>query len=109
MSRTMRTATLLAAALALGAGTAEASSDDAWAAFAQTVEAKCLAAARDMLDAPRAEVDPFGSERYGLAIVTGTAKGTTTTVSHICVMDKQTEAAELGSELSADRVVVPAE
>ena len=104
MSKTMRTATLLAAALALCAGTAEASSDDAWAAFAQTVETKCLAAAKDMLDAPRAVVDPFG-----LAIVTGTAKGTTTEVSHICVMDKQTEAAELGSELGADRVAVPAE
>ncbi|MEH6689992.1 MAG: hypothetical protein V7774_02270 [Pseudorhizobium pelagicum] len=109
MSKTMRTATLLAAALALCAGTAEASSDDAWAAFAQTVETKCLAAAKDMLDAPRAVVDPFGSESYGLAIVTGTAKGTTTEVSHICVMDKQTEAAELGSELGTDRVAVPAE
>jgi hypothetical protein len=109
MLKFARTASLLAATILPGAGTAEASSDDAWAAFAQTVEAKCLAAAKDTLDAPRVVVDPFGSERYGLAIVTGKAKGTMTTVSHICVMDKQTEAAELGSELGAEQVVVPAE
>jgi hypothetical protein len=109
MLKTMRTTALLAAMLALGAVQAEASSEDAWAEFAQTVEARCLTTAKDMLDAPRAVVDPFGSESYGLAIVTGTAKGTTTTVSHICVMDKQTQAAELGSELGAEQVTVPAE
>lgn len=109
MLKSTRTAPLLAAALALGAGHAQASSEDAWAAFAQTVETNCLAAAKDRLDGAQAVVDPFGSERFGLAIVTGTAKGTTTTVSHICVMDKQTEAAELGSELGADQVTVTTE
>ncbi|MCF6370381.1 hypothetical protein [Rhizobium halophilum] len=101
----LATITLLAAA-----GSASAASDDAWAQFARTVEEKCLAAAADMIEAPRAVVDPFGSERFGLAILTGKAKGADATISHICVMDKQSETVELGSELSADELrVTPGE
>ncbi|MCJ8517396.1 hypothetical protein ABID21_000152 [Pseudorhizobium tarimense] len=100
---------LVAFAILGTATTAVASSDDAWKEFAATVEQKCLAAAGDMLDAPEAVVDPFGSARFGLAIVTGKAKGTDTMASHICVLDKQSETVEIGSELSAEQVRIKAD
>lgn len=83
-----------------------ASSDDAWEAFAREVEAKCLEAAAPVLDKARAAVDPFGSERFGLAILSGKAKGAEATVAYICVMDKQSGKVELGSELTAEVVGV---
>ncbi len=92
------------AALVTAAGfvSAQAASDDAWKEFARVVEQKCLAAANGMIEAPKAVVDPFGSEKFGLAIVTGKAKGARVQISHICVMDKQTKAVELGGELGPD-------
>jgi hypothetical protein len=87
-----------------------AASDDAWKEFARTVEQKCLAAVAETIEAPQAVVDPFGSERFGLAVITGKAKGADANVSHICVMDKQSETVELGGELSAEQLSVkPAE
>jgi len=97
--------TLAAAGFCL-AGPALASSDEAWAEFAAKVEAKCLAAATDMLEEPAIAVDPFGTESYGVAILTGKPKGAEGQVSYLCVMDKKTETAELGSELGADTVTV---
>jgi hypothetical protein len=85
-----------------GAGAAQASSDDAWSAFAKEVEQKCLAAAKGTIEAPKAVVDPYGSEKFGLAIVTGKAKGAKVQSSHICVMDKKTKAVELGGELGPE-------
>lgn len=64
--------------------------------------------AESIIEAPQAIVDPYGSERFGLAIVTGKAKGADATISHICVMDKETRTAELGSELTVDQVAVTA-
>ena len=95
-------------ALLTAANSAAASSDDAWAEFAKTVEEKCLAATGGMIEKPRAVVDPFGSEHFGLAVVTGKAKGADATISHICVMDKQSETVELGGELSAEQLQVTA-
>ncbi|QCI98426.1 hypothetical protein [Agrobacterium larrymoorei] len=85
---------------------AMASSDSAWEEFVADVQAKCLSAAAPLIDDAKAVVDPTGSENYGLAILTGKAKGADTTISHICVYDKKTKAVELGSELSADSVKV---
>jgi hypothetical protein len=96
-------ATLLTAA---GLASAQAASDDAWKEFAREVEEKCLAAAKGMIEAPKAVVDRFGSEKFGLALVTGKAKGAKVQISHICVMDKQTKAVELGSELGPDMMKV---
>lgn len=98
--------TVLAFTLLLAASPALASSDEAWAEFASEVETRCLEAAAPTLENAKAVVDPFGSERFGLAILTGKAKGADATVSHICVMDKQTLTVELGSELTADVVEV---
>ena len=91
------------------AGSAHSSSDDAWQEFAKDVETRCLAAAKGMIEAPKAVVDPYGSEKFGLAIVTGNAKGAKVQISHICVMDKKTKAAELGGEFRADvlKVTLP--
>ena len=87
---------------------AHASSDDAWAAFAKQVGTACVKAAQGQIDKPKAVVDPFGSQSYGLALVTGKAKGAKATISLICVFDKQKKTAEIGSELSADQVTVKA-
>ncbi len=85
---------------------ATASSDDAWKAFAADVQAACLGAAGDMIEDAKAVVDPVGSETYGLAILTGKAKGAEATISHICVYDKKTKAVELGSELAGNTLKV---
>ncbi len=75
-----------------------ASSDAAWAEFAAQVERGCLNAAEGLYTEASAVVDPFGSESYGLAIVTGQgADGLT--LSAICVFNKHTEAVEIGGEL----------
>ncbi|NTE85704.1 hypothetical protein [Agrobacterium rubi] len=102
----MRRQFLAASFASLIALPAAASSGDAWQEFAADFQAKCLAASKDAITDAKALVDPTGSEHYGLAIVTGKAKGTDTTVSHICVYDKKTKAAELGGELSGDTVKV---
>ncbi len=78
-----------------------ASSDGAWADFARNVEKACKAAVTGTYVKPRVIVDPYGSERFGLAIVTGKLKAGGT-ASHICVYDKQTQKAEVGSELGPD-------
>jgi hypothetical protein len=79
--------------------TALASSDDAWEQFRSDVEAACLKVAEPMFETAKANVDPFGSEHYGLALVTGKAKGADAAIVSICVYDKESKAAEIGGEL----------
>ena len=100
---------LASALLAAGITAAHASSDDAWGEFQAAVEKACVSAAKGLIENGRALVDPFGSENYGLAIVTGKAKGAKTTVSALCVFDKKTEKAEIGGEFGADvlKVTLP--
>ncbi|WP_137153052.1 hypothetical protein [Devosia sp. FKR38] len=82
----------------ISSGPAWAASDDAWAEFASEVEKSCLAATSDILKDGEAIVDPFGSESYGLAIVSGeAAPGAQRSI--ICVFDKQSKAVEIGGEL----------
>lgn len=92
------------AVLALIFGTtlaATASSGDAWAEFAAEVEASCRAASIDIIADPTIVVDPFGSENYGLAIVSGE------TASLVCVFDKHSRSVEIGGELNV--TVTPTE
>ncbi|MEM5471421.1 hypothetical protein WNZ14_06755 [Hoeflea sp. AS60] len=105
----MRHLVIALAALLAATLSAAASSDDAWAEFAETVRTECLKAAEPMLEAAAAVVDPFGSESFGLAVLSGKAKGADATVSYICIMDKQTGIVELGSELTSDvlKVTIP--
>jgi hypothetical protein len=93
----------LAMILAVGSAIpALAASDDAWEQFRAEVEAACLQAAEPLFETATAQVDPFGSESYGLALVTGNAKGTTdAAIAAICVYDKKTKAVEIGGELPA--------
>ncbi|WP_186376662.1 hypothetical protein [Agrobacterium sp. DE0009] len=106
MTRPLIRPLILVATLCALALPAAASSDDAWKEFAAQVQTACLAGAKDMIEDAKAVVDPFGSENYGLAILTGKAKGADATVSHICVYDKKTKAVELGSELAGDTLKV---
>ncbi|KQV43568.1 MULTISPECIES: hypothetical protein [unclassified Rhizobium] len=99
---TVRTRCLLLAALAFAPGLAQASSGDAWEAMRADVSEKCLAAAGASMESAKAVVDPFGSERFGLALVSGKAKGAEAAITQICVYDKQAKTVELGSELTED-------
>ncbi|WFU48417.1 hypothetical protein [Sinorhizobium terangae] len=102
----IRTTSILSLlAVSLGAGAAHASSGDAWEEFRADVSAKCVAAAESLEDVS-AIVDPFGTESYGVALVSGKPKGGQGNVTQICVYDKQTKAVELGGEIGAQ--VIPA-
>jgi hypothetical protein len=85
---------------------AAASSGDAWKEFAAEVQAKCLGAVSSTIEQAKVVVDPFGSESYGLAIVSGKAKGADAQVSQICVYDKTSKMVQIGSELSSDAVKI---
>ena len=85
-----------------------ASSPDAWDEFRQKVASNCVAlAVAGNFRAATAQVDPFGTESYGVALVTGTLKKGVGPASVICVMDKKTGKAELSGE-SKDWVSLPA-
>ena len=79
--------------LVLSAGSAIASSDDAWAEFRADVEAACLGIVEESGEIV-IEVNPFGSERYGAALVTATLAGLGTS-RMICIYDEATKAVEL--------------
>jgi hypothetical protein len=83
----------------LTCASAYAASDDAWEAFRKDVEAACLAAAEPTFETAVATVDPFGSESYGLALISGKAKGADSEIAAICVYDKKSKAVEIGGEL----------
>ncbi|CAM3531796.1 hypothetical protein PANO111632_20920 [Paracoccus nototheniae] len=87
----------LAAALPL-ASPAFGSSEDAWSAFAAEVEDACMGAVGGSISGASAVVDPFASERFGLAIVSGRTANDRA-VSVICVLDKETRAVQIGGEL----------
>lgn len=74
------------------------SSEDAWSAFADEVEDACLVAVNNSMSDASAVVDPFGSESYGLAIVSGRMVDDRV-ASVICVLDKETRAVQIGGEL----------
>lgn len=90
----------------LGSTPARASSDDAWAAFARNVAKACKTGTGSTFVKPEVIVDPFGSETYGLAIVTGKLKAGGKAGTMLCVYDKKTGKAEVGSELGEEVVRV---
>ena len=99
----VKRANILIISIILGAAlanTAHASSDEAWVQFAKDVSAKCLKAVGANLTKRTIVVDPYGSDKFGLAIVSGKSSGSK--VSYICVYDKKTTAVELGGELEID-------
>ena len=88
------------------ASSALASSGDAWEEFARDVAAKCTVLAEGRIEQPKVVVDPFGTESYGVAILTGKAVGADAIVSSICVYDKKSQAAEISGELPSDQVTI---
>ncbi|NHF71972.1 hypothetical protein [Paracoccus xiamenensis] len=95
-------AALSAAPLALLAAVpAQSSSEDAWAEFRSAVEVECA----KLIDAPadattEIEVNPFGSQTYGAALVTVTLADSSAD-RMICIYDKQSKTAELTSPFAA--------
>lgn len=88
-------AALLVAATALPAA---ASSDAAWEEFRTRMETECRALAKGEMTDVSIRVDSFGSESYGMALITGNVGEAP--VQRICVMDKQSQEVELGGELA---------
>ena len=94
----MKRTCLAAAMIAATALPATASSDAAWEEFRARMKSECQTLAEAELNDVSVRVDPFGSESYGMALVTG-HQGETP-VQRICVMDKQSRKVELGGELA---------
>lgn len=92
-----RTAILAGSFLAcvFGAQHVQASSGDAWEEFQQDVEKACLDAAKDLLLVGSIQVDPYGSESYGFAVLVGIEPGTSNERLVACAYDKQSQAAEI--------------
>lgn len=77
-------------------GTVYASSPDAWKEFQQKVEVACLKAAQRALDVKVIQVDPYGSDSYGFAVMLGTEPGGSDAQRLIaCAYDKRAEVAEI--------------
>ena len=104
--KTMLKPTLALAGLALCATPALASSDDAWESFRTDVETACLGAIEGQMDKPRIVVDPFGTEHYGIAVITGASKDADGQVSRICVYDKAGKTVEVNQGFEADALTV---
>lgn len=95
MTRNLAIATVIASSLPI---LAAASSDEAWAEFRTAVEESCRTLVEgvegEAADAAEIEVNPFGSEHFGAAIVTiPGADGAGDRM--VCIYDKQTGAAEI--------------
>lgn len=87
--------TLAASLLALALpGTAMASSDEAWEEFRAEVEAACTALIADEGGETVIEVNPFGSESYGAALLITTFPDGGAD-RYVCIYDKQAKSAEM--------------
>ena len=77
----------------------EASSDEAWAKLRADVATACLAAVDGLLEDATANVDPFGSPSFGLAIMHGREQGGDGQANVVCVYDKRSGKVEVGSAI----------
>ncbi len=89
------TGSLAAAIVAASIGAAVA--QDADRQFRRDVRKACMAAASEVLERPRVRLDRVGSESYGMGIVNGVAYDTGERERAICVYNKATGEAEIGS------------
>ncbi len=99
MSRAQIKRALVAAGL-ISAAPAFAASESAWEEFRAEVRKACEKAVADRLDKPAIAVDPFGGERYGIAIAKGASKHTSAELTIVCVFDKKTKALETSGEFA---------
>ncbi len=79
------------------ASPAFASSEEAWVEFRAAVGEACLALVKDQ-GTVSVEVNPFGTQTYGVAIVTLTSMVGADRM--VCVYDKATKKAELSASFS---------
>lgn len=77
---------------------AHASSEQAWDDFRQTVEQACRAAADGRMTVENIRIDPFGTQSYGVAILTEAGSGGG---ERVCVVDKTSGAVELSEPMQA--------
>jgi hypothetical protein len=82
----------LAPALAALAAPMSAATEEEWAAFRQEVARACIALVGEGVRVA-VEVNPFGSEHFGVALLTITTPAGRDRVA--CIVDKATGAAEL--------------
>jgi hypothetical protein len=90
----------LIAALALSTTPALASSEDAWKAFRENVRNACGKAVAGRLKDAKIDVDPFGSESYGVAIARGVSTDAKAPRAIVCIYDKRSKAAEASGEFA---------
>lgn len=103
----MRILFLAAATLAIGATTpAFASSSDAWGDFRADVKAKCVAALPEKLRNEAVFVDEFGTEKYGIALISGRPAKEKVRVTFACVYDKQAKTAQVTGSIGPEFVRV---
>lgn len=79
----------------LSAQAAQASSSDEWAKFQQDVENACRTAANLALQVKNIQVDPYGSETYGFALLSGVENGSSNERLVACAYDKRSQIAEI--------------
>lgn len=81
----------------VGVQGAQASSGDAWQEFQQDVERACRAATKGVIDPQVVQVDPYGSESYGFAVLVGPEASTSKLRLVVCAYDKRTQVAEVSA------------
>ncbi len=97
----MRRARLLAGlALPLASAQALAASDAAWLEFRASVQKSCEKAVAGRLDQVTVEVDPFGSESYGVALARGVSRDAKAPRVIVCIYDKRSKRAEASGEFT---------
>ncbi len=92
--------TWLGFVIALGmSAPASPSSGDAWQAMRDGLRNGCLSKAIEMgLGRIEINVDPFGSQSYGIAVLTRRGAGRKQDLAYVCVMDKRKMTFEIGGE-----------
>ncbi|QLF93179.1 hypothetical protein HW090_08235 [Pseudomonas sp. ABC1] len=91
---------ILLPCLVFNSGSAFSSSDDAWDEFRRDVELKCLEASRagtPSMNIKEIQVDPFGSDNFGFALVKFEDRNEPGTRFIACTYDKETNSAETSS------------
>jgi hypothetical protein len=90
----------LVAALLFATTPALASSEDAWKEFGENVQTSCAKAVAGRLRDTKIDVDPFGSDSYGVAIARGVSTDAKAPRAIVCIFDKRSKAVETSGELA---------
>lgn len=96
--RTMKINALIVIASIILSPLTQASSPDAWDEFRYNVSAACTTVAEETLSDVQLNVDPFGSENQGIAVVFGRLHQTKAPMIYVCLYDKRSQQASLFAE-----------